>query len=647
LSTVREAFEALLSRCDGAAAKDGEGFNGRDAQTAHSLGQWDGKWTPKQEKLAYKMLKKYQVQLTGLGFDYDILVKENDPTKKAKIWIADSKYGPKIAVKSDYNPEMNVKFKEMDDFLTHRRWTPDLGAWTFDANSYSVGKLLELGFEIPLEVAKSVDKIDIEKTWAASADDDEEYQVLEVSHVSIDEKDRATTTFLPKKIVIELGGSTARIKGFLGKKVINDLNDRLSFRPEGVEWTYAVQNGEWDGYVRLFKKAGKIFPIGLLTMVQEVLDENKVRYDIIDDRKFGEKIDLEWSGWDLRPYQREALDKALLRGGGTIAMPTGSGKTLVALKLIQELGRSAVVFVHRKELLYQWDKCFREYLNIEPGLVGDGLYEEKDFTIAMLQTVTKKPLTNEYDTVISDEDHHIPAETFQEVVERCNAKWRYGLSATPKREDGREMMIWAQVGTIVAEVTVKDLVDQGYLARPRFVTLKYEGKPVGKTFSEEYRELVKMETRNDAIIKIVEEKAKEGYKIYVDVKRIKHGKKIAEELNKRGTKAIFISGASSTKVRQETLKTFEEDGFVLVSTLIKEGVDLPAMSMIVLAGGGKSGTVVIQTIGRALRPKPIINEALIVDLMDKGYYTRKHFNERSAVKEEYYGDLYMPEEVEV
>lgn len=615
MPTVRDAFLVLLGKCDGARTKDHVGFNGRDASFAHSLGEWSGKWTRKQERAAHKMLRTYKGQLSDLGFDYDELEFDNEMIE-TKIWMGSSKYGPKVLVQFEYDIKLVNKIKKMSWEQTHRRWNPDISAWELDANSHVVASLEELGFALPPEVLEA----------------------CQVAQAAVVEE--------PEDVTIVLGASTSVVRGILPKGVLGALSDKLGFYPHNYERTYAYQQGDWDGMIRLFKKWDKTFPTGLLALVRGVFEQHDIAYQIEDRRDEKDSTEMKWFGWDLRPYQRKALDKALTHVNGVIMMPTGSGKTLLALKLIQEMGRSAVVLVHRKELLYQWQKCFYEYLHVEPGLVGDGQYREGQFTIAMLQTLRTKSLKNEYDIMIADEVHHIPAETFQKSAEMIGSKYRYGLSATPRREDNRDMMIWAQTGLIVANITVADLVEDGFLAKPKFVKLKYDGIPSGRKYQDEYRELIQMPPRNDAIVDFVTQKHNEGYKIYVDVKRIKHGRDIRDMLIEQGIKAVFISGRSKTSTRQEVLASFEKDGFVLVSTLIKEGVDLPAMNMIVLAGGGKSGTMVIQTIGRALRPKPEVNEALVVDLKDGGYYTRKHFNQRQDTMRSYYGDLYDPMEVE-
>lgn len=616
MTTVAEALMAMLGRCDRARTLDNVGFNRDDAQFAHSVGgyyQRNGRMTPRQERAVHSMLETYQSQLEELGYEYGELELETpepeDPIENAEMWIGDTEYGKKIMVQFPYSSKIKDQLMDLPWNETHRSWNDDHDAWTLDTNETSLGGLEAIGFDIPEEVRKEIVPWD------------------EVKHV------------------IRLDSVESRITGNLQGYVNDQLNNRLAFRPEGHEYSHAFQVGSWDGYIRLYHQYNQTFPTGLLPMVEDVLEQNHVEYEIVDERDVGEQIPLEWNGPDMRDYQEDAVEKCLERGSGFIVMPTGSGKTLLALRIIHECSLKTIIFVHRQELLYQWQDRIRKNLGYDPGIIGDGHYEERDITVAMLQTSHQNPPEGEYDVMFCDEGHHIPADTFEETVSKIPAKHRFSLSATMRREDGKEMMLWSQTGTAVVEVGVYDLVDSGYLAMPKFVILDYNVRVGGSDWHDEYRSLVRCEARNQMIADYVAEKHKEGHRCYVDVKRIKHGEKLVDLLRRRGVSARFISGSSSTDARQEALSTFEDDNFVLVSTLIKEGVDLPAMSLVLLAGGGKSGIQVIQTVGRALRPKPGNNEALVVDLKDRGHYTGDHYYQRKRVMEDYYDGLYEPEVV--
>ena len=376
--------------------------------------------------------------------------------------------------------------------------------------------------------------------------------------------------------------------------------------------------------------------------------------EVIDKRSETEKeLYLVWSfPYELRDYQKEIVQKALENKGGYICLPTGSGKTIIALRIIYELKKPAFIIVHRKELLYQWARVIENVLGIKPGLIGDNHYEERDITVAMVQTAVRRLPKKQYDILIADECHHIPADTFYQLADHIQARYRFGLSATPWREDKKDLMIIAQLGKLIAKVSVEKLVSEGHLAKPKFIIVQHRQAPLYKeewedgnrAFNRIYRDyIVRGKRRNEAIVKIVKKLYEEGHKIYVDVKRLEHGRILERMLRAAGVKAIFISGESQSARRQQVLRNFEQDGFVLISTLIKEGVDLPAMTCCVLAGGGKSSIQVIQTIGRALRPKKGTNEALIVDFEDRGTYVWEHYMSRIQTYKDYYGVLYKPE----
>lgn len=620
MTTVVEALLKLGSDCDGAVSRDDVGFNGRDAPFAHSIiGSYRAydRLTPKQERAIYKVMETYKHQLKeNHGIDYDELEfqfqdDDDNSNGETRIWIGNTQYGEKIFVKFPYDKRMVRHIKEMDWDKSHRSFNRGESAWTFDINEYCVDWLQDLGFDIPSNIVQRVHDI-------------------------------RTQTY---KVIVD--SNRSKIKGNLPSPVNSALNNELAFRPSGYEYADSFRVGSWDGWIRLYKKWEQSFPTGLLDRVTGMLESYDIDYTVVDNRSVASyDVGYDWDGPDLRPYQERVVEDAISTEQGFIAMPTGAGKTLTALRVIYELDKKAVVFVHRKELLYQWVDRVINILGGDPGIVGDGHNDEGDITIAMLQTVHRNGLQNDYDIMICDEGHHIPADTFADVASKVDAKYRFSLSATAMREDNKEMLLWAHTGTIIADVTVEHLVEQGYLAKPKFVVIDPDVSFGGYKYQTIYKEMLKNHTRNQAIVDFAVDAHRSGMKVYIDVKRIKHGRKLVQMIEDKNEDAIFISGRSSTDKRQETLNTFETDGFILVSTLIKEGVDLPEMNMVILSGGGKSNVQVIQTIGRALRPKEGTNEAFVVDIHDRGKYVGDHYLARRQAMAEYYGDLYEPEEVD-
>ena len=224
-------------------------------------------------------------------------------------------------------------------------------------------------------------------------------------------------------------------------------------------------------------------------------------------------------------------------------------------------------------------------------------------------------------------------------------KFRFGLSATPwRRIRGEELKIEGVIGPIIYEVKAEDLIREKFLAKPKFKVIEYESfmPSLAERYKELYEEVImENEERNKAIVESAYKLAKQGHRVLIDVKRIEHGKILVEMLKKKGINAEFLSSQSPN--RWEIFEKFKNGEInVLVSTLLKEGVDIPEISAIILAGGGKSDIMTIQTIGRALRPKGR-SGAVIVDIKDEDPLLFTHFIERQKALKQYYGKYYDKE----
>ena len=417
------------------------------------------------------------------------------------------------------------------------------------------------------------------------------------------------------------------------------------------ELTYRKSFGKWEKPESLYNPHTKSFPVGLIPRVKSLLNSKGYRVRIIDEREIkGVEINATWNEkYQLRKYQQKALKKALKRNMGVLALPVGSGKTIIGLRLIYELNLSTLIIVHTKELLYQWADNIREVLGIEPGLVGDNNWDERPVTVAMIQTLLSRgvdKLQKPYAVLLFDECHRTSAaEKFYELGISLTQKLRFGLSATPwRRIRGEELKIEGIVGPIIYEIKAEDLIKEKFLAKPRFMIIEYESSmpPLAERYKELYEEIImENKERNKAIVGIAYKLAKRGHRVLIDVKRIEHGKILIEMFKKKGIKAEFLS--SQTPNRWEIFEKFRNGEIsVLISTLLKEGVDIPEISAIILAGGGKSDIMTIQTIGRALRPKGG-SHAVIVDVKDDDPLLFTHFIERQKALKQYYGKYYDKE----
>jgi superfamily II DNA or RNA helicase len=395
---------------------------------------------------------------------------------------------------------------------------------------------------------------------------------------------------------------------------IDNFIDRVTrFRPNDFEYSEKFIEGEWDGWIHLYNAAKGLFPVGLLQDVQMMLLVQEVPFETIDERKYRKFAPLPIAYYSsLRDYQVEAIVKSIEAKRAVICLPTGSGKTLCGIALTAELKLPTVFFVHKKELLYQtkeaYEKAFGDKKLI--GQVGDGIIDLKPITVAMVQTASRLPqqLFSDYGLVIFDECHHTPADTVYDIAKHIESEYVIGLSATPRREDGKEMLIWAGTGPICYNITTSEMINKGYLAKPfiDFIEVEPLAFKKGLKYQDIYRiAIVHNEDRNTKIALKAVELAVKG-KVYIHVRQVAHGEQLCMLINEllpaNVRQAEFIYGEDTTQTRNKVIDAFKNrDLRILVSTLLGEGVDLPEMYALILASGGLSRTFIQQVFGRLLR----------------------------------------------
>ena len=509
------------------------------------------------------------------------------------------------------------------------------------------------------------------------------------------------------KIVVK--GSGCRI--FWGIDVFNQERD-LFYRNAINTFSFELEGKKREGGLLkdytyttcLYDIKTDTFPVGLLRSVQAILGEIGIPHEVVDKRTVVSRpINVKYHGHELRGYQTRAVRAFLKAEIGTIQVPTGGGKTLIGIYCLTRINEHAIVFVHRKELVMQWVRNLIEHTTLEPGditilagnasnmvrtlsnEIGDEAGDIKvtadpdnptKVVVAMLQTThrrltdpkksrTMKEFLNNYNLIIVDEAHHVPASTVEQVMKHCDARYRMGLSATPWRNGTDDIIRVGQVGNVIYVIDPEDLIKDGFLARPVFLNVSWdEDGVVYRNVLDEFRaqtgeyymswrdeqsRYIASRERCQAIALMASSLHKRGHRVFVDVHLIKIGKTILKELRKMGIPCEFLSGSDPVKRREEVLENFQNgsDRLVLISTLLGEGVDLPTMTAIIFARGGKSSIATIQTIGRVLRPKHPENEAIVVNMIDSGKYSSSHSNQRMMSLEDYYGKLYSPRDCDL
>lgn len=214
-------------------------------------------------------------------------------------------------------------------------------------------------------------------------------------------------------------------------KATRDLTQYIASGPPG---------SDYRDVVTFYQKDQR----GLLVPVQYINSNDQWRLMVHDCRDTPAPFTVPFVG-ELRAEQVGVVHRALatihVETGTTLVLPTGSGKTVCALKVARDLGVKPLILVHKTFLMEQWRQRARQFFgsDVRVSLIQGSQYDDSgDIVIGMMQTMFSRNYVapTSCGLVIVDECHHVPAKTFRSVMMNCNTKYRLGLSATPDRPDG-------------------------------------------------------------------------------------------------------------------------------------------------------------------------------------------------------------------
>ena len=225
--------------------------------------------------------------------------------------------------------------------------------------------------------------------------------------------------------------------------------------------------------------------------------------------------------------------------------------------------------------------------------------------------------------------HHVPASTFFAVTGAFSAYYVYGLSATPDRKDGSDMMIEAAAGPIIAEIETDSLMKSDDLCP---VVVRFVDIPAQTSYSPAPRfavvskYIVNNLQRNQTIARLTKEFTERNETALILVNQVKH----ANNLKALMPDAVIIQGSDKSDVRQDIWDRLRnKDIKVVISTVAKEGVDVPSLDMCMNAFGGTDNR---QVIGRVLRNSKGKKMATFLDMVDWGHI-RTLQNSRARLKQ--------------
>jgi superfamily II DNA or RNA helicase len=496
-------------------------------------------------------------------------------------------------------------------------------------------------------------------------------------------------------LILKINNIETEIVGYLSYHHYQELEKKLSFRPQGYQFSPAYnsfirdENGKisrrkWDGWKHQCwrNKKRTYFPTGLYSLAIEYFKVNGIEFKNQDERtKPLKSLDLSINdSFKARDYQEKIINTSCERTRGLIEAATGSGKTVIAAGIIQKLGVSPFLFfVTSVDLLEQSKDSLESSLrmnghDIKVGQIGGGIVDIQEINVLTIQTAVRAlgrkwdsstkfdsedvddptPIEKYRDQIVSlirnakgvicDEVQHWRADTCQTVTrELSNAYYIFGMSATPYRDEGDDMLIQACFGRKIGEIKASQLIKAGWLIKPtiKLVHIKQEKSPF-KQYQMLYKsQIIDNQYYNGVISNIANGYVKQNRLVLILVTQISHGKLLEQMIH--GSQ--FLSGASPKKKRKETLDKLrsKEISCIISTCIFDEGIDVRPLDTVILAGQGKSKVRAMQRIGRILRPFTDENgikktKATAIDFIIHQKYFDKHgFARRKmyASEEEY------------
>ncbi len=477
------------------------------------------------------------------------------------------------------------------------------------------------------------------------------------------------------KIIIK--GNTSQIIEESDVDHILALDKHLSFYVQGAEHTAAFRgyfnhDGDfvkWDGFKKLLTPTLR-FPTGLVERVKDFYKEHNKEIDVVDKRppkSVGQPKDiltnLKRLDKEPYPYQIEILDVIDKNDRGIIKVATGGGKSLIAALIAAKLGKKAIIYVIGKDLLYQFHDFFSQVFDEKIGIIGDGQCEIHDINIASIWTIgqaigmQKKNILLESDDEeedvgkdkyanilrmmketkvhIIDECHMSACETIQQIFKHSSAEHLYGLSGSPWRDDGADLLIESVLGKYIVNISASYLIERDYLAKAliRFRVVPPYHYELERSFPSVYKKyVVENDIRNGLILEAAKALTEKGYQTLVLFSSLKHGKILYELFNEHMNCAI-LDGSNSKEEREKVKKDLmaHKIDCVLASKIYDIGVDIPSLSGLVLACGGKSSVKALQRVGRVIRKYKNKKFAVVIDFVDQAPYLLEHSKARKRI----------------
>lgn len=442
----------------------------------------------------------------------------------------------------------------------------------------------------------------------------------------------------------------------------------------------SVPYAEWDDRVDEYRAQAYHYNIILdwakNTGGQATLQEVATAVETVEDtaRSYSDLHLTPSVAIEPREYQQAALaawtdnDRR-----GSVVLPTGSGKTFLAVQAIADTGVSTLVVVPTIDLMNQWHStltnAFDDQLPDGVGVLGGGSHNVTDITVTTYDSAYRyiDEYGDQFGLLVVDEVHHLPAPTYQQIPEMTIAPSRLGLTATYERADGQHEVLEDLLGPVVYQENVDELAGE-YLSEYETIHLKVElTVDERERYDEEYQIYRDYVDNHDFDIW-----REEGYQEFLKRSSYdSHGRRAlvakqrAEEIARTAEKKLdtldnllkrhyddrtiiftanndfayeisqefivpCITHQTETEERTEILQRFRKGEYSMLATsqVLDEGIDVPAANVGIILSGSASKRQYAQRLGRILRPtddrQPArLYEIITDDTMEQYVSTRR------------------------
>lgn len=394
-----------------------------------------------------------------------------------------------------------------------------------------------------------------------------------------------------------------------------------------------------DGYIRI--------PRGLKERITEECQKAGIDIDISDQREKGRPIRVAFRG-DLRTQQELAAEKMLSYSDGVLSAATAFGKTVVCSYLIAERKVNTLILLQSKDLLNQWVEELNQFLEIREdppeyetktgrkkkrsSVIGILHGSKNTLTgivdVAMVGSMYSKgkfnELFNSYGMVIMDECHHAASNTSMELLQKINAKYVYGVSATPKRGDSMDKIIYMLLGPLRHRFTAMERAREqgsGHYFVPRY-TRVVDTTDSKEDINKAYSLISVSKIRNEMIVQDVRMSVSQKHTPVILTRFKEHAKLLYSFLKNDADCVFLLYGDNSDKenasIREKLKQVSETESLILIATgqKIGEGFDLPRLDVLMLAAPVSFEGRLEQYVGRLNRDYKGKEAVYVCDYID-------------------------------